>query len=268
MNTDTLVSYMKARGLSQSELARRVGVSRQAVSLWFRSGEASVRSSHLFKVCEALEVRAERLARPLPGFGNDHDRLKATFLWDRLYPDLDDFAIAVNAWRPEAVARLVQVSGLYVGERLLGRRGVAAIRRVQALHSSGSAATTGGSDSMAHEPDSALAARVLPAPLYRALGHVFAQGVADVMLVGGTALAGYYAGHRRSDDLDLFVRDTSAFQAVVHAAEALTTLGCGSSRASGQLSSTMRRASSPGSPFTCRLWLMSGSSRLAGRFGR
>jgi len=68
---------------------------------------------------------------------------------------------------------------------------------------------------------------VLPAPLYRALQHVFAQGVADIMLVGGTALAGYYAGHRRSDDLDLFVRDTSAFQAAVHATESLTTLGCG-----------------------------------------
>jgi transcriptional regulator with XRE-family HTH domain len=120
IDSNTLASMLKARGWSQSELARRVGVSRQAVSLWFRVGVASVRSSHLFKVSEALEVPAESVARPLPGFGKDHDRLKATFLWDSLYPDLDDFAIAVNAWRPEAVARLVQVSGMYVSERLLG----------------------------------------------------------------------------------------------------------------------------------------------------
>ena len=120
MNTQTLTSLLKARGWSQSELARRVGVSRQAVSLWFRSKTASVRSGHLLALSAALGVRAEVLAQPLPGFGEDHDQLKATFLWDHLYPDLDDFAIAVNAWNPEAVARLVQVAGLYASERLLG----------------------------------------------------------------------------------------------------------------------------------------------------
>lgn len=74
-------------------------------------------------------------------------------------------------------------------------------------------------------PDSQLAARVLPAPLYRALGHIFAQDIAECMLVGGTALAGYYAGHRRSDDLDLFVRNGQALRATVLAVESLTTLG-------------------------------------------
>ena len=78
---------------------------------------------------------------------------------------------------------------------------------------------------MADRPDAKLAARVLPAPLYKALRHVFAQEPADTMLVGGTALAGYYAGHRRSDDLDLFVRNTSALQATRLAVESLTTLG-------------------------------------------
>ena len=58
------------------------------------------------------------------------------------------------------------------------------------------------------QPDSSLAAQILPPPLYRALTHLSAQDLNGVMLVGGTALAGYYAGHRRSDDLDLF---TEAF---------------------------------------------------------
>ena len=74
-------------------------------------------------------------------------------------------------------------------------------------------------------PDSQLAARVLPAPLYRALGHIFAQDIAECMLVGGTALAGYYAGHRRSDDLDLFVRNVQALRATVLAVESLAALG-------------------------------------------
>lgn len=74
-------------------------------------------------------------------------------------------------------------------------------------------------------PDSRLASRTLPRPLYRALLHVFAQGVSGCMLVGGTALAGYYAGHRRSDDLDLFTRDPEAQRAMTLAAGALSDLG-------------------------------------------
>jgi len=45
------------------------------------------------------------------------------------------------------------------------------------------------------------------------------------MLVGGTALAGYYLGHRRSDDLDLFVRDADAHRATVLAIQSLRELG-------------------------------------------
>ena len=74
-------------------------------------------------------------------------------------------------------------------------------------------------------PDRLLASKVLPAPLYRALTHVFHQGVSGCMLIGGTALAGYYAGHRRSDDLDLFTRDEPSFRAAVGAVKSLETLG-------------------------------------------
>lgn len=79
---------------------------------------------------------------------------------------------------------------------------------------------------LAPKPESGLAADVLPPPLYRALTHVFAQGIDGAMLVGGTALAGYYAGHRRSDDLDFFTQDTPAQQTVVLAVKSLGELGC------------------------------------------
>ena len=78
---------------------------------------------------------------------------------------------------------------------------------------------------MALAPDSRLAQRVLPGPLYRALAHVYAQGISGCMLVGGTAISGYYAGHRRSDDLDLFARDEDAYRATVLAARSLTDAG-------------------------------------------
>ena len=78
---------------------------------------------------------------------------------------------------------------------------------------------------LARKPESGLAAEVLPAPLYRALTHVFAQGVQGVMLVGGTAIAGYYAAHRRSDDLDLFTEDPLAQKAAILSVQSLRQLG-------------------------------------------
>ena len=77
-------------------------------------------------------------------------------------------------------------------------------------------------DSSRFDPE--IAERVLPHPLLDALRHVFAQGIDDCMLVGGTALAGFYAGHRRSDDLDLFTGTATAFRQAVLAVRSLATL--------------------------------------------
>lgn len=75
------------------------------------------------------------------------------------------------------------------------------------------------------QPNIELAKRVLPRPLLEALKHVFAQGVENCGLVGGTALAGFYAGHRRSDDLDLFARDAIGMRACTLAVRSLERLG-------------------------------------------
>lgn len=121
LNTRTLDAFLKARGWTRAELARRVGVSRQAVSLWFRGQEANLQSKHLMRLAEVLGVRVEDLAGPLPCFDpSTRARLHATLLWDRLYPDLDDFAVALNSRDPRAVARFVQVYGLYAAESTLG----------------------------------------------------------------------------------------------------------------------------------------------------
>lgn len=77
-------------------------------------------------------------------------------------------------------------------------------------------------DSSRFDPE--LASRVLPPPLLRSLRHVFAQGLSDCVLVGGTALAGFYAGHRRSDDLDLFSGSAIAFTQAVLAVRSLRTV--------------------------------------------
>ncbi len=111
--------------MSQSELGRRTGVSRQAVSLWLRSGVASLQGRHLVKVSQALGLTVEQLVQPLPCLEPGvHDRMRATLLWDRLYPGLDDFAIALNHKQPRAIARLVEVHGLYGAAKVLDSRSV------------------------------------------------------------------------------------------------------------------------------------------------
>lgn len=119
----TLETFLKSRDLSQAELARLIGVSRQAVSLWFRQKEANLHSRHLLRLSAVLDVPVEDLVKPLPCFDTEtHERLLAELLWDRLYPDLDDFAIALSASEPRAIGRLVEVYGLYAAAKALGDR--------------------------------------------------------------------------------------------------------------------------------------------------
>jgi len=62
------------------------------------------------------------------------------------------------------------------------------------------------------KPEFNLAKKVLPPPLFETLKLFFSAPLPGCALVGGTALSGFYAGHRRSDDLDLFCRDEASFE--------------------------------------------------------
>jgi hypothetical protein len=96
-------------------------VSRQAVSLWFRGEEANLQGRHLIRLSRALGVSVEVLAEPLPCFEPEtRAQLRATLLWDCAYPDLDDFAIALNARDPRALGRFAEVYGLFAMEAVLG----------------------------------------------------------------------------------------------------------------------------------------------------
>lgn len=123
MQKQTFQAYLKASGLSQSQLARRVGVSRQAVSLWFRQqgAQINIHGPHLVRLGRALRATVEQLSKTLPCLdAATRGQLRATLLWDRLFPDLDDLAVAANAGDPRAIGRLVQVYGIYACERMLG----------------------------------------------------------------------------------------------------------------------------------------------------
>lgn len=75
------------------------------------------------------------------------------------------------------------------------------------------------------KPDLKLASRVLPKPLLKAVEYIFHQRITGCALVGGTALSGYYAGHRKSDDLDLFTKNGGDQRATVLAVKSLAKIG-------------------------------------------
>jgi hypothetical protein len=75
------------------------------------------------------------------------------------------------------------------------------------------------------KPDINLARKVLPPPLFSAIQYLFQQRIFGAGLVGGTALAGFYAGHRKSDDIDLFTKDENAQRSTVLVVKSLRSIG-------------------------------------------
>lgn len=75
------------------------------------------------------------------------------------------------------------------------------------------------------QPDAKIAIKTLPSGLRKAIQHIFDQNIEGVSLVGGTALSGYYAGHRQSDDIDLFTLNEDSQQAAIYAVESLVKIG-------------------------------------------
>lgn len=120
MNIKTLKIITKLRGLTQAEIARKAGVSRQAVSLWFKGSDVNVKSHHLQKLATELHLTADDLLQPLSyDSADDVRRLGATLLWDHLYPTIEDFVIALLQKKPQALARLVEVYGLFRASALV-----------------------------------------------------------------------------------------------------------------------------------------------------
>ena len=84
----------KKIGLNQSDLARLAGVSRQAVSLWFKKEEdfINIKSRNLDRLCRGLGISPDELLKDLPEL-EPVGAWRTQFLWDRLYPDLESFAL-------------------------------------------------------------------------------------------------------------------------------------------------------------------------------
>jgi len=126
MNATTLKALADSRGLNQSEIAQLAGVSRQRVSQWFQTrltgALVNLHSRNLKALADGLKVSVDELLMPLPLLEDPPKAQRETvkLLWDRLYPDLTSFAIDVGRGRSQALARLVEVYGLYAAARMAG----------------------------------------------------------------------------------------------------------------------------------------------------
>lgn len=125
MHPQVLDFYIKTSNKTQSQLAREAQVSRQAVSNWLRTPaerEINLQSKHLQALAKALDVSINKLLDP-PAFLSNSKSMEATntlLNWDRLYPDLISFFIALSKNESVAVARFVQIYGLYESWKILG----------------------------------------------------------------------------------------------------------------------------------------------------
>lgn len=124
MNTRTLAVIAKLRDRKMSDLARLANVSRAAVSLWMgKEPVADIKAKHLQRIAAGLGVQMETLMQSLPLL-EDGERIKtleSALLWDGLYRSVGDFAVALTKRDLRAVARLVQVYGMFAAEKIVGR---------------------------------------------------------------------------------------------------------------------------------------------------
>lgn len=111
---------MISRNLNQADIAKRGTISRAAVSKWFhsRGGWANVESKTLLNLARALGVSASIFLEERETLAP----LKTRFLWDYLYPNMENFVQALVQNRLPALARLVQVLGFHASQAIIGKR--------------------------------------------------------------------------------------------------------------------------------------------------
>lgn len=101
-------------------LARKTGVSRAAVTRWFRKakkeGWVNVESKTLVALARGLGLSPDELLTERISL----DSFETSFLWDHLYPDMESFVQALVQHQRPAMARLVQTVGFRSAIKILG----------------------------------------------------------------------------------------------------------------------------------------------------
>lgn len=116
-------------GLSLADIARAAGVTRAAVTKWFRqaqgTGWVNVETGTVRNLAESLQLSPAYFLQPQADLGAMHTR----FLWDALYESMDDFVAAIRQRELQALARLVQVLGFHDARAVAGASAVTLFAR-------------------------------------------------------------------------------------------------------------------------------------------
>lgn len=128
MFLSTLNTLMKLKNINPAELARRAGISRQAISKWFTSAETMNKNlinaewNTILKISEALHIKPSALSTDL--FRSLSPETKSQYhsllLWDQLYDSVESLSIALAKKEYKAVGRYVQVFGILAAEKIFG----------------------------------------------------------------------------------------------------------------------------------------------------
>lgn len=122
MNLQTLKNLSVSNKVSKSQLARLAGISSAAVTQWFRKGRetawANIETNTLKHLSEGLGLSPEVFLKPPLPLGP----LKTRFLWDALYPNMEEFVGALLQGRGKALARLLQILGFHEAQKVVGRK--------------------------------------------------------------------------------------------------------------------------------------------------
>lgn len=109
-------------GLNSSAIAKSAGVSRACVSKWLHGQGPkkliNVEIKTLLKLSQRLGIQPDYFLTPLP----DLSALETPLLWDKLYPSMSHFVVALISYKWPAVARFVQVEGFHTAQKILGRK--------------------------------------------------------------------------------------------------------------------------------------------------
>jgi transcriptional regulator with XRE-family HTH domain len=76
---DNLRAAMERKGISQSELARLLGIKSQAVNQWLKPGGTTPRGTRLHDIAKALGVALQELLGISPAPANKQSRLLVAF---------------------------------------------------------------------------------------------------------------------------------------------------------------------------------------------
>ena len=122
MSLETLDAILYYKQISQSGLAAKAKITRQAVSKWFTTKKFNPSLNTLSKIASGLEIKPNLITHSIfQGQSAEQKKdLNTLLLWDHLYDSLSHYVAALARGELKAIARYIQVFGILKAEKIFG----------------------------------------------------------------------------------------------------------------------------------------------------